>query len=209
MRTEPDAVFINGINTTEAEAMLAAELLGKMTGLLVRCRHNSDDGISSDLLECIRGRWLFIVPRKLVRQNAAYLRWVLDRRNGNLVIFAHSQGTMIAINAVRLLSSEYRARCQLILFAPTNSYEPLGLGHCEYFRTRDDYVCANLWFGDAISRLAHRIYFAWTKKEDHRGAVYTGPGGGHALQEAYLNKICSFYGFPQSLMFQLMKGVSL
>lgn len=202
------AWLVNGIQTEKDEAMNLAERLGIMTGLWVNSYYNPADLFVVDLAECAWSRVLFFKPRSITRRLAVEVRWHLERtpKEEPAYIFAHSQGCMVVMNAMRLLSLEHRARIRVFLFADTNLYEADGLARCEYFRNEDDVVVANLVLGQIAERLVRYAMTLFLGEFKPKGPLYIRRGSGHSLGKAYLDNLREFSGYTESWLYKLQQG---
>lgn len=205
---EPEGVFTGGINTTEDEAANLAKNIGLQTGLWIRLRHNPTGGILLDLGECLWNRYMGAHwPTEKTKALSAYIRRLLkSRKVGNVYFFAHSQGCMQLMNALNRLTPKEKSRCVVFLFAVTNLYQTPGLRKCEYFLNDEDYVVSNLILGSILSRLWRRVGRWWSHKKNNRGKLYVRRGGGHALQESYLDVLPEFSGFNDTDLKKLIEG---
>ena len=98
-------VFINGILTDKSHALHEATLLAHLLKTDVLCQYNPTRGFCVDFVESILGRTLDTrtsVAIDLYRTIKSILK-----QNNRVVIFAHSQGGIIATNAIDQIIKKY------------------------------------------------------------------------------------------------------
>ncbi len=105
-------IYINGIATDKKGALTNGRLMNSMFGRPVHVVHNPTDGPLLDVLECIAGKTELIKygeiePRQVLMK---YIKESLKEAKASgmekVVLIAHSQGTIITGNTLRLLGED-------------------------------------------------------------------------------------------------------
>jgi len=193
-------IYINGINTSEIEANGQARLLGDLTGRKCELCYNKTATAVVDLMESLYNRWAYwLVPLPVTRKLRKRIRSHLSLE-ATVHVVAHSQGTVIAMNAVRGLTLGERKRVTMTLFAPVATQEP-DFVDVEYFRNEFDYVVQALP-GTWILRLLRRMQ---GKRKERAGKTHVRRGAkGHALTMSYLKHLKDFETYESSGIWRII-----
>ncbi len=105
-------IYINGIATDQKSAISNGRLMNSMFGRPIHVVHNPTDGPVLDILECIAGKTELIKYGE-IEPRQVLMKFVKDslkeaKANGmeKVVLLAHSQGTIITGNTLRLLGED-------------------------------------------------------------------------------------------------------
>lgn len=194
-------IYTNGVNTTETEALEHAQIIERMTGHTTVLNYNQTHGLVVDVLEALWGRWFFWVRRTTP---ALKLQRMIEYHYGEtqMYLMAHSQGTIITINAVRGLQPFHKEGMKLFLFAPVNSFKPEGY-YVEYWVNRADWV-VKLLPGRYILKAINTVKDIFKPVSKKHGLVLEREGMGHSLEYAYLKKINKFRSHKLSEFYKLV-----
>lgn len=99
-------ILVNGIVETKAMAEASADLIKDLTGRKVTVFYNPTQGFGMDIAECLLGRTLNTNSRPAER-----LADVVDGQlemGRNVVLICHSQGSIIAANAMRTMCNRVK-----------------------------------------------------------------------------------------------------
>jgi hypothetical protein len=149
-------IFVNGICTTSDIARTNQKMLSDLFSRPIYVCHNPTDGVAVDLLECIIGKLGYLValdhfwmtkPKKLLHTELDRALKCCGRSNRykRVVLIAHSQGTIIASQALRgldpILTAQY---LEVYAFANCAHQMSSDLLHLENLSNRSDTVA---WLG--------------------------------------------------------------
>jgi hypothetical protein len=189
-------IYVNGIKTSEMDAMSQASELEFMLGKDVELFYNKTNGWVSDLIESFANRWFYKWFVARITLNLVTAIRVALSIGCDVMIVAHSQGTAIAANAIHLLEAEWGADCpypdrvSLICFANVNSREPNRIKRVEYF--------INSW--DAVLKLLIKC-----STEKWIGKRFLRKGSGHNFIHDYLEKIDRFDNVWKSFFYEYVE----
>lgn len=171
-------LYVNGLNTSKDEAICDARALSSKLNSEVVLEYNPKSNLLFDLSEAVWGRWLGrYIPSKFVRNlKHSITQLLMLSEHPVVMIMAHSQGCLHAMNAVNLLSKEQKQHIYLILFAAPTIYETKDLFKVEYFYNDEDWVVSDL-------------VRDW-KKDDKK--VFKRPSRLHNFIHGYLNAVGFF-----------------
>ncbi len=183
-------IYINGIITNRAVAMLNGEYLAELFGRKIEVIHNPTDAILADLLETIAGRlWRVITRADQFAYN--HLLSILKKEDIKKVVWiAHSQGTVITSNVLRLMRERHpELLVKLEIYTVANCADRMEIQkdkkgrpvpYIEHFANTDDLV-------GKLGVLAH----AAKKRGDVRldGPIFVRKAWGHLLNAHYLEGI--------------------
>ncbi len=147
-------VYINGIRTDKEEAEAGRKALEDLLGHPVELFHNETRSTLFDLIESFWNRRLYkLMPAGITKRFRKRIINIFEEEklyygeNGRLHIVAHSQGTAIAMNALRMIPPFLRGMIDVSLFAPVNVHEDVGGTYVEYFANQFDKVVTTLLQG--------------------------------------------------------------
>ncbi len=226
-------IYINGINTDKKGAKSNARVMYSMFGRPVHVVHNPTDGFALDILECFAGKtdlinYGDIEPRKLLMD---FLKKSLKEAKESgiqkVVLIAHSQGTIITGNSIRLLGEGSDEEVKKLMKELLEVYTFAGCAHRmpgEYVRYHEN--LSNK--GDIVAWLGHvcpnPVKFFWrntnlepikyTYKKKNEGLdreedknLIEDKAWGHLIESHYLKPMMHDGNFAESrLVKEYMKG---
>eukprot|EP00553_Chaetoceros_curvisetus_P006890 CAMPEP_0204630066 /NCGR_PEP_ID=MMETSP0717-20131115/19510_1 /ASSEMBLY_ACC=CAM_ASM_000666 /TAXON_ID=230516 /ORGANISM="Chaetoceros curvisetus" /LENGTH=396 /DNA_ID=CAMNT_0051647193 /DNA_START=106 /DNA_END=1296 /DNA_ORIENTATION=+ len=226
-------IYINGIATDKKGAKSNATLMHSMFGRPVHVVHNPTDGFVLDILECLAGKTELIKygdiePRNLLMK---FLTNSLKEAKASgiekVVLIAHSQGTIITGNSIRLLGEGQDGEVKKLMKELLEVYTFAGCAHCmpgEYVRHLEN--LSNK--GDVVAWLGHvcpnpvksfwrntdrkPIKYTYKKKDESLDkeedkSIIEDKGWGHLLAKHYLKPMMFEGKFADSrLVKEYMKG---
>lgn len=224
MACEPNVLderwlLINGVATPRRIAQANARRLCSMMGRPVTLVHNPTDGVGVDLVECALGKvklgpdkWE-TVPRQLLDDTLeAALRAAPASGVKRVVLIAHSQGTIIAANAIDDLVAKVdagdaelgtlmRELLEVYCFATCcHRFNAAHLRHVEHICNEHDFV-ARL---GALSPTPWWRDYRDGRKMHIEGAKHTADLSGHLLNTHYLAPL-EGGAYPHSRLHEYMR----
>ncbi len=169
-------IYCNGMNTDLTEANNDRYQIEKLFHHSVYLLHNKSNFFTSSLMESFWNRRygkyypLYITKRLLVEvRHQLHLKRVVN-------LFGHSQGTLVCMNVLNLLSTNERKAVYCYLFAPVTNYEVDKSNIFDYVAGQD---------------LIVRKFFK--PEKGFSGKLFFRPSGGHNLVADYLKHFGEFH----------------
>ncbi len=164
-------VFVNGMANTREEAAESASLLSEVCGGKdVNLFYNPGETIFEDLWESFHNRFFsWLGPTKIVRQFVERIRWMRGRWPEDTIhLVGHSQGAMIILNGLKILSEYERIGVYAYLFASPKTRATVGVP-VEYFVNRSDWVMSHVPGSSLLNSIRNKNLTVYERTGDGHG----------------------------------------
>lgn len=129
--------YINGILTTQDQAHETATTIAKNLSHPVTCVYNTSRGIKEDLSRLVLNKTnMYEMP--IVRGLRDELQKAINQGSNRVYLFAHSEGGVIAKNALSTMRKEYRNKIDVFTFgSPSIIHNGYARNVVNYYASKD------------------------------------------------------------------------